>query len=258
MSDATPGHFVWYELMTNDPAAAQDFYTQIVGWTAADAGMPGGDYTLLSKDGASIAGLMGMPPEAVASGARPGWRGYVSVSDTDAASTRFTGAGATLRFGPMDIPGVGRTASFTDPQGAPILLFTPEPGQARPHLAPGTPGTIGWNELHAADGPGAFDFYTGMFGWTAGDAVDMGAHGKYQTFEIGGTAAGAILTRFDPTQPPRWLYYINTDSIEAAIERVKKAGGQVVMGPQIVPGGSWIMHGVDTTGVAFAMVALQK
>ena len=40
---ATPSRFVWYELMTSDPAAARAFYTQVVGWQATDSGMPGMD-----------------------------------------------------------------------------------------------------------------------------------------------------------------------------------------------------------------------
>jgi predicted enzyme related to lactoylglutathione lyase len=258
MSDTKAGHFIWYELMTNDPARTQAFYTEVAGWTAADAGMQDGDYTLFSADGTQIAGLMAMPAQSVAAGAHPGWRGYISVQDTDAASKRFSEAGGTLRFGPMDIPGVGRVASFTDKQGAPILLFTPEPGQQRTRPAPGALGTIGWHELYAADGPSAFDFYAGMFGWTAAEAIDMGPAGKYQIFAIDGVGLGGIVTRFDPAQPPAWLYYINTDSIDAATGRVTEAGGRVVVGPQQVPGGSWIIHGLDPTGVTFAMSSQVK
>ena len=28
----SPGSFVWYELMTSDPAAAESFYATVVGW----------------------------------------------------------------------------------------------------------------------------------------------------------------------------------------------------------------------------------
>ena len=39
--DAKPSRFVWYELMTTDPAAARAFYTQVVGWQTADSGKIG-------------------------------------------------------------------------------------------------------------------------------------------------------------------------------------------------------------------------
>ena len=45
------GRFVWYELMTTDPAAAQTFYTDIAGWgTAPFEGAPV-PYTMWMKGG---------------------------------------------------------------------------------------------------------------------------------------------------------------------------------------------------------------
>ncbi len=257
MSDKV-GHFVWYELMVDDTEKAAAFYKDVVGWTAAPAGPESGGYTIFSVDGAPVAGLMAMPPQAVAAGARPGWRGYISVADADGMAARIEGAGGKLRFGPQDIPGVGRVASMADPQGAAILVMKPATGAQNPRPAAGAPGTIGWHELSAADGPRAFDFYAGTFGWTAGMAIDMKEMGKYQIFEIDNMGVGGILTRFSPDQPVQWLYYINTPRIEAAITRVKEGGGQIMIGPQEVPGGSWILQGTDPTGVHFAMVAPVK
>ena len=73
--------FCWYDLMTSDPKAAQDFYGKVVGWTFQDTGM---DYTLLMLDGVQVGGLMGVPEEAAAMGAKPAWMGYIAVSDVDA------------------------------------------------------------------------------------------------------------------------------------------------------------------------------
>ena len=248
------GDFIWYELMTRDPEAAARFYTHVVGWTAEDAGPPDGDYWLFFANGVRLAGLMTMPPMAEAAGAAPGWRGFVKVDDTDAMAARVTGAGGTLHFGPQDIPGVGRMASLTDPQGAAFLLFAPAPGSApAPSLPPATPGTIGWHELLATDWPSAFEFYAGLFGWTKADAVQMGPAGIYQTFTMPGGGGGAVYNRQDGGQKPSWLFYFNVDSIDAAIARVTQAGGTVLMGPQQVPGGTWIMQGTDPQGTMFAL-----
>ena len=36
MTDSTiRGRFVWHELMTSDPGAAQTFYAKVVGWGTA-------------------------------------------------------------------------------------------------------------------------------------------------------------------------------------------------------------------------------
>jgi hypothetical protein len=66
------GRFVWYELMTTDPKAAERFYSAVVGWTAKDFPMGGGTtYTILSAGEAMAAGLMLMPEAAKKMGAPP-------------------------------------------------------------------------------------------------------------------------------------------------------------------------------------------
>ena len=58
----------------------------------------------------------------------------------------------------------------------------------------------------------------------------------------------------DPQFPqPAWLVYFRVDGIEAATRRITAAGGQVVNGPMEVPGGGWIVNGVDPEGAMFAL-----
>ncbi|HEX7639686.1 MAG TPA: VOC family protein, partial [Burkholderiaceae bacterium] len=63
--------FVWFELCTDDPAAAVDFYRSVVGWGARDAGVGAGPYTLLTVGEAPVAGVMAMPEELARIGRRP-------------------------------------------------------------------------------------------------------------------------------------------------------------------------------------------
>ena len=96
--------FVWYELMTTDAPAATAFYQQVVGWQAADAGMPGMNYTLLSAGEGQIGGLMALPADALATGARPGWIGYIAAADVDAQAARLQQAGgAVMRLGCVEV-----------------------------------------------------------------------------------------------------------------------------------------------------------
>jgi predicted enzyme related to lactoylglutathione lyase len=55
-----------------------------------------------------------------------------------------------------------------------------------------------------------------------------------------------------------WTFYINVDGIDAATERVKTHGGQVLTGPMEVPGGSWIIQAVDPQGAHFALVSTRR
>jgi predicted enzyme related to lactoylglutathione lyase len=158
MSDSH-GKFVWYELMTTDTKAAEAFYRGVVGWGAQDSGMTDRPYTLLTIAGAiPVAGLMALPQPARDAGAPPFWMGYVAVDDVDASAANAKQDGGAIHRAPDDIPGVGRFAVVSDPQGATLCLFKPAAAPQGPPPAPGTPGTGGWRELYAADLEAAFAF----------------------------------------------------------------------------------------------------
>jgi predicted enzyme related to lactoylglutathione lyase len=253
------GRFIWYETMTTDSKAAEAFYRNVVGWGARDAGMPNMAYTLLTVEDVPVAGMMTMPESALSAGARPGWIGHVAVDDVDGTAARFERDGGTTHHAPEDIPGVGRFAVVADPHGAVIALFKASPdSKMPPPPAPGTPGTPGWRELHAGDREADFAFYSSVFGWTKGDAIDMGPVGVYQLLAKDGETFGGMMTKTEDTPKPFWLYYFNVDGIDAAVLRVQKGGGQVLNGPMQVPGGSWIVQCLDPQGGMFALVAPQR
>jgi len=251
--------FVWYELMTTDAPAAEAFYRNVVGWGAQDAGMADRPYTLLNVGETMVGGMTPLPQEVRAAGARPGWFGYIGVDDVDAFADRVKHAGGAIQRGPDDIPGIGRFAVVADPQGAAFVLFQGAPGmQPPPPVAPGTPGHTGWHELSARAWESAFTFYSGLFGWTKAEAVDMGEMGVYQTFAVGGLPIGGMMTRSETGPGPGWRYYFNVEDIDAAAARVTEGDGQVQSGPHQVPGGSWIIHGLDPQGAVFALVGPRR
>jgi predicted enzyme related to lactoylglutathione lyase len=55
--------------------------------------------------------------------------------------------------------------------------------------------------------------------------------------------------------PPNWQIYFLVPDINAATERVKANGGQIVLGPMEVPGGDWVVNGMDPQGASFALHA---
>ncbi len=249
-----PRSFVWYELMTSDTNAAEGFYRAVIGWDAQTWGEPGTSYTLMSAGDATVAGLMPLPDEVCQAGGRPGWLGYIGVEDVNAATDRVRQAGGAIHRAPADIPGVGRFSVVADPQGAVFMLFTPQGGN-RPPTSPMTLGHVGWHELYAADWPNAFDFYAGQFGWTKADAVDMGPMGTYQLFAAGGEPIGGMMNKPDGIRSPVWRFYFTVAEADAAAARVTQHGGEVLMGPQQVPGGGWIVQCKDPQGAMFALVA---
>jgi predicted enzyme related to lactoylglutathione lyase len=241
------GSFFWYELMTPDVAAAQAFYSSVVGWRPQKHDGPH-DYTVLMNPDQGVGGIMTVPE-----GVPPHWIGYIHVDDVDAAAASAEKAGAKVEKGPWDIEGVGRVAAITDPQGTGYMLMKPFSNEQRPQVAPNTPGHIGWHELHARDWEKAWDFYSGQYGWQKDHAMDMGPMGTYQIFAENGQQRGAMFN--SPNVPhPIWLFYFNVDSITAAQQRLEKAGGKIMNGPMEVPGGGWIIQASDPQGVMFAIV----
>ena len=253
--NASKSRFVWHELLAVDPPAAKDFYPAVVGWTTEEWKTPPGapPYTMWMTGKTSIGGLMALPEEARKAGAPPHWLGYVSVADVDASLAQAKKLGAKVHAGPMDLPEVGRIVVLADPQGAAIALFTPKGAGMSPPEQPPV-GAVSWNELATDDWSKAFEFYSQMFGWTKGDAMDMGPMGIYQilTPAGGGVPFGAMFNR--PPQIPvsNWLYYFRVADLDAAIGKAKARGGKLLNGPMDVPGGR-IAQFMDSQGAAFAL-----
>ena len=84
--------FVWYDVMTTDCRAAEQFYRDVIGWNTVDSGVPDRTYILLSAGSTMVGGLMPIPEEAAAAGAKPAWMGYIGVSDVDAYAKKSRGS----------------------------------------------------------------------------------------------------------------------------------------------------------------------
>jgi uncharacterized protein len=248
------GKFVWYDQMSNDLAGSEKFYSKVVGWTLAPNTMNAQKYTLLKAGETMVGGLMPIPQEAA--GVRPAWMGYIAVDDVKKYADKVKAAGGAIHRPPTEIPNVGTFAVAGDPSGAGFLLFKGDGDQA-PMQDPTKPGYIGWHELHGGDPEKSWAFYSGLFGWTKGEALDLGGM-TYQIFSTKGQQSGGMMKKMEQEPAPHWVYYITVDAIDAAQDRVKSAGGQVINGPMQVPGGSWIINGLDPQGAMFALVAPKK
>jgi predicted enzyme related to lactoylglutathione lyase len=252
------GKFVWYELMTSNIKAAADFYSGALGWTAKDSGMPGMDYTIFNAGEAGVAGAMTLPQILVDMKAPPHWIGYIAVDDVDVYAKKIADAGGVIHKAPDDIPGVGRFAVAADPHGASFSIFKPAEGAQAPEVPPNAVGHVGWRELCAGDLDTAFAFYSGLFGWTKGEAFNMGPMGAYQLFAWHGTPIGGMMTKPPFFPQPVWGYYFNVDAIDKAVDRAMAGRGQVINGPMQVPGGDWVAQCLDPQGARFAMTSRQK
>lgn len=253
------GTFVWYELLTTDTKAAEAFYSKVFGWRIDPGKASGMAYTHINVGNQSIGGIMELPTELKAHGVPPNWSGYVGVDDVDAMAQKVIAAGGKLQRAAEDIPNVGRFAVVADPAGAAFLIFK---GMANDNVPPrppmGTPGYVDWHELHGGEPADSFKFYSSLFGWAKGEALNMGPMGTYQVFHIDGIPAGGMMKRKSDMPMSCWLYYVSVDDIDAAHKRIADNGGQVVVGPMEVPGGMWIVMALDPQKAFFAAVGPKK
>ena len=247
------GRFIWYELLTSDPGAAMDFYKQIIGWGTQAFDGAGVPYNTWMVGETPIGGVMQLPEEAVAEGARPHWLPYVAVPDVDQSVARATELGANTYVQPTDIAEIGRFAVMGDPQGAIFAVYKPL-GDTPAHDSPPKQGEFSWHELMTTDYEAAFSFYSDLFGWEKTENFDMGEAGIYQMYGRKGMPLGGMFNKTAEIQaPPHWMLYIRVSDVDALVEGIKDAGGQILTGPMEVPGGSRIAQCLDPQGAAFAI-----
>src|SRR5690606_35505895 len=186
----------------------------------------------------------------------PFWMIYFAVDDADTFIADAKAAGGELHRGPDDIPGTGRFALLADPQGAGFGILEPDTTDMPADMGAfnqNKPGHGNWQELMSTDPVAGFAFYSGLFGWTRGEAMDMGPMGTYQLFAHEGADIGGMMGL---GQAPKssWLPYFGVDgAVSDTIAAITAAGGHVHHGPVEVPGGAFIAIAQDPQGAWFAV-----
>lgn len=255
MSDSTRGRILWYELMTTDMEAAEDFYTKVVGWSVQPfEGTPEPYHMFVRQGGMPSAGLMKIPPGITFP---PHWEMYVGVDKLEDAVAHIKRLGGD-ELGPLvQVPTVGRMQTMTDAQQAVFAIYESESPQ--PPEEPRQVGEASWHELMTTDAEAAMKFYTELFGWKPTTSMDMGPMGTYHMFG-GKHELGGMMNKPQELAhvPPHWGIYFKVPDVDAAAEKIKAHGGQVLNGPMEVPGGSRIVNAMDPQGAAFSLHADKK
>lgn len=258
------GDFIWYELLTGEVDAAQQFYGPLLGWDFAASGSGDMDYREISMGGNAIGGLMALTPEMTENGAEPCWLGYITVEDVDRMAEAIESAGGGVHLSPRDIPGVGRFALVNDPSGAMFYVMKPVPPADDPDFTSMAfaatepmPGHCAWNELASADPARALNFYHDLFGWEKDGEMDMGPAAKYE-FLRHGPMIGAIMPKGESSPVSAWTFYFRVADIDAAATRIEQEGGTILQPPIEIPGGDHALIASDPQGARFALVGARK
>jgi predicted enzyme related to lactoylglutathione lyase len=107
-----PGAFAWADCASTDPAAAQAFYTTLLGWRFEQMS-EAPPYWVISN-GERSQGGMTVPPPGVPSN----WFPYFGVIGLDDTMQMAAATGGNPFLGPIDVPAGGRFTLVQDPQGA--------------------------------------------------------------------------------------------------------------------------------------------
>ena len=259
------GDFIWYELMADDADAAQEFYGAVIGWTFEASGQDGMDYRQFSTPKGMVGGVMPLTPEMKNGSARPCWMGYIKVNDVDAMAKAIASTSGNIHMQPKNIPGFGRFAFVSDPQGVIFYIMKPaahanNPNAISQSFAATEPmdGHCAWNELATTEPDAAVDFYTDQFGWKQEGDMDMGPMGKYQFFHHGTGMIGAVMKKSDEMPVSAWTYYFRVPDIDAAVKMIKTKGGQLLLEPTEIPGGEFQINAMDPQSAAFALIGKRK
>ncbi len=116
-------------------------------------------------------------------------------------------------------------------------------------------GTPNWVDLQTTDQSAAKQFYSSLFDWSYDDNP-MPQGGVYSMATVNGETVAAIAPMppgAPEGRPPMWNTYIAVDDVDAAVEQVGPAGGQVLMGPVDVGEAGRMAFVADPTGPAVGL-----
>jgi predicted enzyme related to lactoylglutathione lyase len=107
----------WFEVVGKDLDGLKGFYSGMFDWKLTD--MEEMPYTTVETDQGAIGGGLGTDP----TGGNGHVTFYVQVDNVEDASAKADSLGGSKLTDPIDIPGGGRIAHVTDPEGHMVGLL---------------------------------------------------------------------------------------------------------------------------------------
>jgi len=207
------GDIGYVSVWVPDPARAADFYRHVLGWSYAPAA-----HQVTNTE---------LPVGIAAASAAPTLFCCYAVADVHAARQTIADAGGAP--GEVRRTDYGTILDATDPQGVAFAVYEPPGPQKRLALNGSGPGELAYVTYRTADSAAFRDFYARILGWsfTAG-RIDDGWQVQ-NTRPMAGVGGGNAR----PATVPMWT----VADIEAAVARVREAGGTVLAEPARQPYG---------------------
>ncbi|MGB0099011.1 MAG: VOC family protein [Nocardioides sp.] len=249
------GEPAWIELCSAQPASAEQFYAELLGWTVRHERLGAGTYRMCSVDDHDVAGITAA--EVLRGERSHGWITYFAVDDVDASLDRALQLGAETVTAPRYLPAAGTGCTLVDPQGAVFGMYH---GDARAGVeTANTPGSLCWTELSTGEPRASVEFYRGLFGYAA-EHRDSVTGSRYSMLTLDGSPVAGILeleSEWPNVLPARWAPYLAVADLSRAVDQVHALGGSQVLGPVSSPHG--VFHVVrDAEGHALDLIQLEE
>ncbi|HEX7880528.1 MAG TPA: VOC family protein [Candidatus Eisenbacteria bacterium] len=223
--------FCWTNMLTPQPARAQEFFTKVLGWSYGE--IPGMGH-LLKVDGHNMGAMFDTEGQFSMQGAPPHIGVLIKVADVDATAARVNALGGKAQA-PFDVGPNGRMAVCFDPSGANFDVW--QEGQQATRTDDSTHhGAASWFECLTTDPAACVSFYTELFGWTT-RVMSMPGF-EYTVFALDGApvAGCMILMPESGGTKPHWSTVFTIDDADKAAALTAELGGTVIMPPHDVPG----------------------
>jgi predicted enzyme related to lactoylglutathione lyase len=190
-----------------DPDKAAAFYGQVLGWV----------YDPVARRVTNAAQHIGIYPMPGA----PTLFCCYAVTDLGAARQAIIAGGGTV--GEPDEREFGTILDATDPSGTAFAVFQPSTEVPRPALNGAGPGELSYLTYEVPDSAAFKEFYGRVLGWTFEPGRIQDGWGIQGSQPMSGMAGGSAST----TTVPMWT----VADIDAAVARVREAGGTVLQEP---------------------------
>lgn len=192
---------------TPDAERAAAFYAEVLGWQYEPA------TGRVRKPGLRI-GFSSNPGE-------PTLMCCYAVDDLAAARAAVTDVGGTV--GDVEEYDFGTVLAAVDPQGRRFGVFVPAAGETRPELNGAGPGDLSYITYETTDSAVFRSFYGRVLSWTFEPGRVPDGWAVQDSHPMAGAAGGCAA----PVTVPMWT----VADIEAAVARVRAAGGSVIDEP---------------------------
>ena len=113
------GYARWFEHSSSDVTKAADFYCALLHWQRSTFEVGASEYLVLERAGELMAGITRRADAASA----PRWLTFFQVADCEASCAKVSALQGSVLSPPLVLPGAGKHAVVSDPQGAAFGLF---------------------------------------------------------------------------------------------------------------------------------------